>query len=63
MTQLTRKKTRKQIPNPDRNKYKIGNTKMYDIIIIGGGISGLYCAYNLLKKDENLKLLVLEKNT
>lgn len=62
MTQLKEKKTKKQIPNPDRNKYKVGNTKMYDIIIIGGGISGLYCAYNLLKKNKNLKVLVLEKN-
>ena len=32
----------------------------YDIIIIGGGISGLYCAYKLSKTQ--LKILVLEKN-
>jgi monoamine oxidase len=41
---------------------------IYDIIIIGGGISGLYTAYKLLqknnKKNDNkkLKILILEKN-
>ena len=62
MIQLKEKKTKKQLPTPDRKKYEIDNYEMYDIIIIGGGISGLYCAYNLLKKNKNLKVLVLEKN-
>ena len=62
MIQLKKKKTKKQLPTPDRKKYEITNYEMYDIIIIGGGISGLYCAYNLLKKNKNLKVLVLEKN-
>ena len=62
MIQLKEKKTKKQLPTPDRKKYEIDNYEMYDIIIIGGGISGLFCAYNLLKKDKNLKVLVLEKN-
>lgn len=35
---------------------------LYDIIIIGGGISGLYSAYNLLKKKPLLKILILERN-
>lgn len=35
---------------------------IYDIIIIGGGISGLYSAYNLLKKKPLLKILILERN-
>jgi len=35
---------------------------IYDIIILGGGISGLYSAYKLLEKNENLKILILEKN-
>lgn len=35
----------------------------YDFIIIGAGISGLYCAYKLLLKNPNLKILILEKNS
>lgn len=62
MKYLQEKKTKKQVPNPDRKNNNIRNTNMYDIIIIGGGISGLYCAYKLLKKEDNLKVLVLEKN-
>jgi len=34
---------------------------IYDIIIIGGGISGLYSAYKLLKNNNKLSILVLEK--
>tara|TARA_B100000927_G_scaffold138725_1_gene111945 strand:+ start:17742 stop:19091 length:1350 start_codon:yes stop_codon:yes gene_type:complete len=34
----------------------------YDIIIIGGGISGIYTMYNLKKKYPKLKVLLLEKN-
>jgi len=37
----------------------------YDYIIVGGGISGLYSAYRLLKstaKNDAKKILVLEKN-
>ena len=36
---------------------------IYDFIIIGAGISGLYCAYKLLLKNHNLKILILEKNS
>jgi hypothetical protein len=32
----------------------------YDIIIIGGGIAGLYSAYNIQKMSPDCKLLVLE---
>ena len=35
--------------------------KKYDIVIIGGGISGIYSMYNLKKKYPNLKVLLLEK--
>ena len=36
---------------------------MNDYIIIGGGISGLYAAYNIIKKYNNTKkILILEKN-
>ncbi len=34
----------------------------YDIIIIGGGISGIYTMYNLKKKYPKLKVLLLEKD-
>ena len=36
------------------------NEDFYDVIIIGGGISGLTTAYRLLQHDKSLKLLVLE---
>jgi protoporphyrinogen oxidase len=35
---------------------------IYDIIIIGCGISGLNSAYQLLSKNPQLKILLLEKN-
>lgn len=36
---------------------------IYDYIIVGTGISGLYCAYKLLKKNNILNILILEKNS
>lgn len=35
---------------------------MYDFIIIGGGISGLYTSFKLLQKYPSCKLLLIEKN-
>jgi len=35
--------------------------KKYDVVIIGGGIAGVYTMYNLKKKYPNLKVLLLEK--
>ena len=35
---------------------------MYDYIIIGGGISGLYYAYNIIKKNPLTKIVIFEKN-
>lgn len=35
---------------------------MYDYIIIGGGISGLYLAYQVKKRYPNSNLLILERN-
>lgn len=34
---------------------------IYDYVILGGGIAGLYTAYQLVKKEPNAKLLLLEK--
>jgi hypothetical protein len=34
----------------------------YDIIIIGGGLSGLYSAYTIKKLSPNTKFLILESN-
>lgn len=33
---------------------------MYDIVIVGAGLSGLSAAHNLLRRDAKLKLLILE---
>jgi protoporphyrinogen oxidase len=34
---------------------------MYDFIIIGGGIAGLYSAYQLKKRYPHIRLCILEK--
>lgn len=33
----------------------------YDVIIIGAGPSGIFCAYELMKENKDLKVLLLEK--
>ena len=35
----------------------------YDVIIIGAGPSGIFCAYELLKEKPDLKVLMIEKRT
>lgn len=35
---------------------------IYDYIIVGGGLSGLYSAFNLLKENPKLDILILERN-
>ncbi|XP_068979968.1 amine oxidase [flavin-containing] A-like [Bombus flavifrons] len=35
----------------------------YDVIIIGAGLAGLTCAYNILRKETGLDVLVIEANT
>jgi len=40
----------------------MSNQNKYDIIIVGGGISGLYSAYNILKLSPEKKILVLERH-
>ena len=34
---------------------------MYDVVIIGGGIGGLSCAYSLIKNNNDLKILIIDK--
>ena len=34
---------------------------MYDVVIIGGGIGGLMCAYRISEKDPSKKVVILEK--
>jgi hypothetical protein len=40
----------------------MSNTNKYDIIIIGGGISGLYSAYKIIKTAPKTKFLILERH-
>ena len=37
-------------------------SSIYDIIIVGGGIVGSFTAYHLKKADNNLKVVVVEKD-
>ncbi|HVJ63400.1 MAG TPA: FAD-dependent oxidoreductase [Tahibacter sp.] len=32
-----------------------------DVLIVGAGVSGLYCAWRLLNRDPNLKIAIVEK--
>ena len=34
----------------------------YDIVIVGGGIAGLNLCYQIIKKTDKLKILLIEKN-
>ena len=45
--------------NTQKNKRKY-DTKNYDLVIIGGGIAGLYTLYKLSKQYDQLKILLLE---
>jgi cation diffusion facilitator CzcD-associated flavoprotein CzcO len=36
--------------------------QVYDVIIIGGGISGLYSAFQIKKMAPKTSILILEKN-
>ncbi len=35
--------------------------KKYDVIIIGAGPSGIFCAYELIGKEKGLNILIVEK--
>ena len=34
---------------------------MYDVAIVGAGPAGLFCAYELITKNKDLKIVVLDK--
>lgn len=36
-------------------------SKLYDVIIVGAGASGIFTAYELTKKNANVKILMIEK--
>ena len=36
-------------------------TKVYDVIIVGAGPAGLFCANEISKKDKNLTILIIDK--
>jgi cytochrome b involved in lipid metabolism/monoamine oxidase len=46
--------------NTRKNKTNHNPTNVYDLVIIGGGIAGLYTLYKLSKKYAHLKILLLE---
>jgi cytochrome b5 len=46
--------------NSKENINKVKHTNKYDIIVVGGGISGINTAYYLQKKHPKLNILVLE---
>lgn len=44
----------------NKKKYNTHNINNYDLVIIGGGIAGLYTLYKLSKHYDQLKILLLE---
>ena len=34
----------------------------YDVIIVGAGPSGIFCAYELISKNPSVNILMIEKN-
>ena len=36
---------------------------MYDIVIVGGGISGIYCLKKLIENNKHRNVVLLERNS
>lgn len=39
----------------------MNHTSDYDVIIIGAGPSGIFCAYTLIHERPDMKILIIEK--
>ena len=39
----------------------MSKNNLYDVIIIGAGPSGIFCAYELIRQKPELKILMVEK--
>lgn len=55
-TRNTRSRTRRSLEHPTP-----ATSAEYDVVVIGGGIGGLYTAFSLLKRRPTLRVLVVEK--
>ncbi len=45
-----------------KTKKKTDEHQPHDMIIVGGGIAGLYCAYKILQQNPQCNILLLEKS-
>jgi monoamine oxidase len=52
--------TNTQKNKKNHNTHNTHNTNVYDLVIVGGGISGIYTLYKLSKTFSQLKILLLE---
>jgi monoamine oxidase len=52
--------TNTQKNKTNKKNHNTHNTNVYDLVIIGGGISGIYTLYKLSSKYPHLKILLLE---
>lgn len=52
--------TNTQKNKTNKKNHNTHNTNVYDLVIVGGGISGIYTLYKLSKTFSHLKILLLE---